>query len=205
MAASDAAAPPFPDCWIAYGATDAELQAYGGASRPLTGAAWAVFVGQVAVLSVLGLMVASAAPIRLRGIAGGAAIAVGGSAVVSALRLVATVRALTPGREHLGLGRASGPAEAAPWEQIGEIALAELPRRQAVGLRLRPGTGGRLPAPSGRSPGGCAPALTSCSSPVMATATSWASRAAALLYRPHGARPSGRRSLLSRCSRQAER
>jgi hypothetical protein len=145
MAPSDAAAPPFPDCWIAYGATDAELRTYGGAPRLMTGPAWGVLVGQVAVLAVLGLVAVSEAPLWLRGIAAGAGIAVGISAVVSALRLVAMARALTPRREHLWVGRALGPAEAVPWEQIGEIGLAQLPTRQVVGLRLRSGSGGRLP------------------------------------------------------------
>src|SRR4051794_41920182 len=80
MAASNAAAPPFPDCWIAYGATDAELRAYGVAPRLMTRPTWAVFAGQVAVLIVLGLVVFSGGPVWLRGIAGGAGVAGGGAA-----------------------------------------------------------------------------------------------------------------------------
>jgi hypothetical protein len=147
MATRDAPAPPFPDCWVAYGATNAELEAYGAAPRLAAGAAWATVAAQLVLVALLGLVVASGAPLWLRGVAAVAGCAVLASAAVSGLRLLATARALTPYRERLELRRALGPTERVSWEQIGEIALAQMPTRQAIGLRLRPGTAVRLPAP----------------------------------------------------------
>jgi hypothetical protein len=143
---SDAAAPPFPDCWVAYGATNPELDAYAARPRLAAGAAWGVTAAQLALVVLLSIVVAGTAPLLLRVVAAAAAAAVVGSAAFSVLRLVATARTITPCREHLRLDRALGPSEAVPWEQIGEIALAQLPTRQAVGLRLRPGAVSRLPA-----------------------------------------------------------
>ncbi|HZS02819.1 MAG TPA: hypothetical protein VFE37_29190 [Chloroflexota bacterium] len=146
MVTREGTAPPFPDCWVAYGATNPELDAYGVAPRLAAGLAGGVVLAQLVALVVLGLVAAGGGPLWLRGGAAVAAAAVLGSAVVGGLRLLATARALTPCREHLWLGRALGPVECVPWEQIGEIALVQLPTRQAVGLRLRPGTAARLPA-----------------------------------------------------------
>lgn len=143
---SDAAAPPFPDCWVAYGATNSELEAYGARPPLAAGAAWRVIVAQLALVVLLSTVAAGTAPLLLRVVAAATGFAVIGSATFSLLRLFATARAITPRREYLRLDRALGPSEALPWEQIGEIALAQLPTRQAVGLRLRPGAVSHLPA-----------------------------------------------------------
>jgi hypothetical protein len=146
MATTDAP-PPFPDCWTAYGATDVELAAYGTSPRLLSGLAWAIVVAQLAAAVALAAIVLSPGPAALRLVAALACAAGLASAAVGLLRLLATARAVTFGREHVRLTRALGPAENVPWEQIGEIALVLMPRRAAVGLRLRPGASVRLTAP----------------------------------------------------------
>ena len=145
MAATEAP-PPFPDCWTAYGATDPELAAYGAAPPLASGRAWAIVLAQLVVAVGLAAMVASPGPGALRLIAAVACLVDLASAAVGLLRLLATGRALTLGREHLRLARALGPIESVPWEQIGDIALVQMPRRQGVGLRLRPEARWRLPA-----------------------------------------------------------
>ncbi len=106
-----------------------------------------MLVGQVGIALVLAAVVPSAASPVLRVVVLVAVCAVLGSAVIGALRLLATARLIAPGMEHLRLTRALGPAVNVAWEQIGEIALAQLPARQAVGLRLRPGAASGLPTP----------------------------------------------------------
>ena len=145
MAATDAP-PPFPDCWTAYGATDSELATYGTAPPLTSGRAWTIVLVQLAVAVALAALVASPGPAALRLIAAVACLVDLASAVIGLLRLLATGRALTLEREHLRLARALGPTESVPWERIGEIALVHMPRRQAVGLRLRPAAVVRLPA-----------------------------------------------------------
>jgi hypothetical protein len=146
MAPTDAP-PPFPDCWTAYGATDPELDAYGAAPRLTSGRDWAIVLAQLGVAVGLAAIVGSPGPGALRLIAAVACLADLASALVGLLRLLAIAREATLGRERLRLARALGPAETVPWEQIGEIALVRLPKRQAVGLRLRPEAAVRLPAP----------------------------------------------------------
>jgi hypothetical protein len=140
-------APPFPDCWTAYGATDPELDAYGAAPPLASGLAWTIVLVQFTVAMGLAALVASPGPAALRLIIAIACLADLASALVGLLRLLATARALALGRDHLRLARALGPVETVPWEQIAEIALVQLPRRQAIGLRLRAEAAVRLPAP----------------------------------------------------------
>lgn len=144
MASTDAP-PPFPDCWTAYGATDPELASYGAAPPLASGLAWTIVLVQLAVAVGLAVMVGSQGPAALRLIAAVACLADLASAAVGLLRLVGTGRALELGREELRVVRALGPTEVVPWEQVGEIALVRMPRREAVGLRLRPEAAMRLP------------------------------------------------------------
>jgi hypothetical protein len=141
-----AEAPPFPDCWTAYGAETPELAAFGSERRLAVGAAWALLAGQALFLLVLAAVVASAAPLPLRVVAAAAVFAVLGAVVVGLLRLIGTARHLWAERAGVRLSRALGPTEMVAWEQIGEIGLAHTPARWAVGLRLRPAAPSRLPA-----------------------------------------------------------
>ncbi len=139
-------APPFPDCWTAYGAETPELAAFGSEPRLVVRAAWALLAGQAIFLVVLAAVVASAAPLPLRVVAAAALFAVLSAVAVGLLRLMGTARRLRAERDGLRLSRALGPTEMVAWEQIGEIGLAHTPARWAVGLRLRPAASLSLPA-----------------------------------------------------------
>jgi hypothetical protein len=133
------ATPPFPDCWLAYGATNAELAAY-GADRPLnTGATWAqgaaglvLAVGLAALATVDGLG-------QLRWLVVALLVAVAGSALVAILRYLAIPGRLSLRRQHLVLRRPAGRELRAAWADVGEIALVSTRARAAVGLHLRRG------------------------------------------------------------------
>jgi len=131
------ATPPFPDCWLAYGATNAELDAY-GADRPLnTGGTWARgVVGLVLAIGLAGLATVDA-PAPLRWLVVGLLGAVACSAVVAILRLLSMPTRVSLRQEHLLLPRPLGQGLRAAWADIGEIALASSRARVAVGLRLR--------------------------------------------------------------------
>ena len=147
LAAAGAAGAPFPDCWLAYGATDPELEGYGVTVRLATGGAW-LLPAQAAVAVGLLAVALGGAPAAARWIAAAACATVLGSGAVGALRLLATARSLDLRREHLDLTPVLGPARRIPWEAIGEIGLVSTPTRSAVGLRRRPrDDGGSAPRP----------------------------------------------------------
>ncbi len=131
MAASPMATSPpsgtdhFPDCWLAYGATNAELDQYGTAWPLAARRAWLLAAGQLALALALGaILIGSTAP-AVRLAAGGLLVAVVASAAVTLARLSAAPLALSPRRQV-----------AVPWNGIAEIGLAAAPGRHAVGLRL---------------------------------------------------------------------
>jgi hypothetical protein len=127
----------FPDCWLAYGATDHELDAYGPAVPLASGTAWLV-AAQAAMAAGLLVVALGSTSAMVRWIAAAACLAVLVSGLVGALRLLATPRALTLRREHLVLRSLHGSPISVPWESVGEIGLVSTPTRSAVGLRQRP-------------------------------------------------------------------
>jgi hypothetical protein len=132
----DAAGAQFPDCWLAYGATDSELDAYGPTVPLASGTAWLV-AAQAAVAAGLLVVVLGTTPAAVRWIAAAACLAVLASGIVRALRLLATPRALTLRREHLALVSLRGSLICILWESVAEIGLVSTPTRSAVGLRRR--------------------------------------------------------------------
>jgi hypothetical protein len=135
-------APPFPDCWLAYGATNDELRAFGRAAA-LCGSdelgRWLVAQAAVALLGLAGLV----APLPLGGrlAAGLLALVALASAATTWLQRRATPRAIALAPEGARLAFAAGGERTVAWEAIGEIGLAEQRGRRGVGLRLRPPVG----------------------------------------------------------------
>ena len=136
----------FPDCWVAYGATDPELRAYGAERALATRQAWWVAAVQSGLAALFLALVISSAPPAVRGTAAVALLAALASSAVSLARLLATVRALAIAPDQLRLRRGLGPPQAVAWAQLGEIGLVEMPARRAVGLRLRSPAASSLPA-----------------------------------------------------------
>jgi hypothetical protein len=132
------ASAPFPDCWLAYGATDAELAAY-GAEPPLARGAAGLLLGQLVALVALTAIALSPAPAPSRWLAAVVLVSVLASTVVGVRRAQATAGTLQLSRERLVITPLIGRAALIPWEAIGEIGLASTLTRAAVGLRLRPG------------------------------------------------------------------
>jgi hypothetical protein len=133
------ATPPFPDCWLAYGATNAELDAY-GADRPLNaGATWAQGVAGLALAIGLATLVSAdvLAPIRWLMVVLLGALAC--SAFVAILRNLTIPARLSLRQEHLVLPRPVGRELCTAWADVAEIALVSTRARTAVGLRLRRG------------------------------------------------------------------
>jgi hypothetical protein len=138
----------FPDCWLAYGATNAELDQYGTAWPLAARRAWLLAAGQLALALALGaILIGSTAP-AIRLAAGGLLVAVVASAAVTLARLSVAPLALRPRRDALVLTLPFGRQVAVPWNGIAEIGLAAAPGRHAVGLRLHAarGRGARLRA-----------------------------------------------------------
>jgi hypothetical protein len=150
----------FPDCWTAYGATDAEVQAYGTVWPLDARAGWWLFVAQAAIGGLSGVGAIWVAPSAERLVFLAVALAALLSALVSALRLYVTAQQVTPQPARLVLRSAWGATATVPWEQIGEIALANRRQGRLAALRLRspvqrggPG-GGLLAAAARRFSGG---------------------------------------------------
>ena len=128
----------FPDCWLAYGATNDELRAFGPRAA-LRGSdelgRWLVAQLALAIVGLLGLIAPLAPAVRL---AAGLLALVGlASAGTTWLQRRATPRAAHLLPEGVQLEFAGGAAHVVPWDGIGEIGLAEQPGRRGVGLRLR--------------------------------------------------------------------
>lgn len=145
------ATPPFPDCWLAYGATNAELDAY-GADRPLnTGATWAQGVASLVLAVGLAALARADGLARFRWLVIGLLAAVLCSAVVAILRYLTIPRRLGLRREHVALARPVGRGLRVTWAEIGEIALVRTRARAGVGLRLRrAGNPAKWAAPAAR-------------------------------------------------------
>lgn len=132
-----AAAANFPDCWLAYGATNDELRAYGPAARLAPGRLGVLLLAQLALagLCLLTVILSASAPLRV--VAALAALVLLASAGPTGLRFLATPRALRFAPDALILQRALGPRRRVSWDSIGEIGLAQHGARLGVGLRLR--------------------------------------------------------------------
>ena len=138
MSPSDAdAATAFPDCWTAYGATDAELKAYGSVWPLDVRGGWLLLVAQtgIAGLTALGAIWFGATWWGLLFIV--VAVAALVSATVSGLRLGVMARYATPRVARLTLRSGWGTTVAVPWEQVAEIALVDRLGGRLAGLRLR--------------------------------------------------------------------
>ena len=126
----------FPDCWLAYGASDAELGACGPVWQLGPGNLKAVIAAQVALgvvlLAVVGLTVGAA-----RWAAAASLLAVLGSLLVNVLRATGLIRRAEAYPEGLRLIPAVGATAIVPWPAVAEIALVQSRRWQGVGLRLR--------------------------------------------------------------------
>jgi hypothetical protein len=136
----------FPDCWTAYGATDAELKAYGSVWPLDARGGWRFLAAQA---GIAGLGTVGAIWFGVTGwglllivVAVGALV----SATVSALRLGVTANQATPRAARLTLRSAWGTTVAVPWEQIAEIALVDRLDGRLAGLRLRSSRGDGPPA-----------------------------------------------------------
>jgi hypothetical protein len=141
-------APPFPDCWLAYGATNDELRAF-GRTVALRGSdelgRWLAAQGAVALLGLVGLVAPLPPAGRLA--AGLLALVALASAATTWLQRRATPRGLALLPDGARLAFAGRDVRTVAWEAIGEIGLAEQRGRRGVGLRLRP------PAGAGPRPG----------------------------------------------------
>jgi hypothetical protein len=137
-AQAPATAPPFPDCWVAYGATNAELGGYGPDLRLASSRGWLLGGARVALAAALAALALGGAPVAVRW--GGAVLlcAVLCSAGVALVRLLAAPSRLLLRRERLALEFPFGRRLDLAWESIAEIGLVGSPGRLAVGLRLRP-------------------------------------------------------------------
>jgi hypothetical protein len=149
----------FPDCWTAYGATNAELETYGATPALTTGHAWLVLAVDVALLVLLALavFVAVGSPL-LRLVSLALAVMVLLSAAAALVWLASTATQIQPRVRVLRIRSALGSGTEIPWDRIAEISLVARRGRPAIGLRLR------SPAPehSGRaSAGGLRRRLTS--------------------------------------------
>jgi len=127
----------FPDCWTAYGATDAELQAYGAVWPLEARAGWRLLVTQTAIAGL-----STAAAIWFGETGWGllftvVALAALVSSTVSGLRLCVTARQATPRAAQLTLRSGWGVTFAVPWEQVGEIGLVDRRYGRLAALRLR--------------------------------------------------------------------
>ncbi|HLI27582.1 MAG TPA: hypothetical protein VKZ60_10945 [Chloroflexota bacterium] len=133
------AAPPFPDCWLAYGATNDELRAFGRVVVLRGSAELGRQLAVQLVLALLGLLGGLAPlPPAWRLAAGLLALVSLASATTSWLQRCATPRTVVLTDEGVRLAFASGTERSVAWEGIGEIGLAEQRGQRGVGLRLRP-------------------------------------------------------------------
>lgn len=136
--ASGAAPVPtrFPDCWVAYGATDAELNGYGhvvplqATPRRTSVIGRAILVGAGAILAIAPLPEL----VRIAGILLCSATLV--SAAVAAIRWWGNPSTIVLRRDGVQAMLAAGQPRLLPWDRIAEIGLVEGPRQRAVGLRL---------------------------------------------------------------------
>jgi hypothetical protein len=139
-----AAAEAFPDCWLAYGATNEELSAY-GVEWPQRTNGLAVVAAAQASLAV-GLVAVIALTMGVgQAVAGGVLAAVLASLLVSVLRASATIRRIEARQQGFRVVPALGSAFVVPWTGIAEIAAVEMRGRLGIGLRWRPGVGGISP------------------------------------------------------------
>jgi hypothetical protein len=131
----------FPDCWTAYGATDAELEAYGTVWPLDVRTGWRFLVAQAAIAGLGAVAAIWFAEYGWRLLLVVVALAALVSATVSGLRLRVTARQATPRAAQLTLRSGWGRTVAVPWEQVAEIALVDRGSGRLAALRLRPPLG----------------------------------------------------------------